>query len=309
MVWPHRIALLLSGATLILILFGGLVTDTGAALAVPDWPTTFGYSMFLYPWSQMVGGIFYEHSHRLIGSLVGFLTVVLAVLLWVVEPRRWLKWLGLLAVLVVSVQGLLGGLRVILLRETLAILHGALAQAFFGLTVGLVLFTSKEWAEGARARARSVPGPILRRLAFCITCGLYLQIVFGGLLTHWGRLDWHLGWTLGLLILIPVFGTQILRRYGDHPDLTGPAIGMQVLFVVQLLLGVGSYVARFTSVALPLASFTVVAFPVVHRLTGALLLGVSLVLTLRLYHLSAMARGSSALLPGGSRFEMKGLPA
>ncbi len=309
MVWPHRIALLLSGATLILILFGGLVTDTGAALAVPDWPTTFGYSMFLYPWSQMVGGIFYEHSHRLIGSMVGFLTVVLAMLLWVVAPRRWLKWLGLLAVLVVSVQGLLGGLRVILLRETLAILHGALAQAFFGLTVGLVLFTSKEWAEGARVSVRSVPGPFLRRLAFWITCGLYLQIVFGGLLTHRGRLDWHLGWALGLLILIPVFGTQILRRHGDHPDLAGPAIGMQVLFVVQLLLGVGSYVARFTSVVLPLASFTVVAFPVVHRLTGALLLGVSLVLTLRLYRLSAVARGSSALLPGGSHLEMKGLPA
>jgi len=95
----HRLALATLAATCVLILFGGLVTNTGAALAVPDWPSTFGHNMFLFPWSGMVGGIFYEHSHRLIGALVGVLTLGLAAALWPLGGR--LRRLGLLAVIVV----------------------------------------------------------------------------------------------------------------------------------------------------------------------------------------------------------------
>ena len=120
----HRLAVLTAAATGVLIVLGGLVTNTGAALAVPDWPTTFGHNMFLYPWSQMVGGILYEHSHRLIGSAVGMLTVALAVALWLTEERRWVRRLGALAVVAVVVQGVLGGMRVVLLEHDLAILHG-----------------------------------------------------------------------------------------------------------------------------------------------------------------------------------------
>ena len=137
----HRLALITAGATFVLILFGGLVTNTGAALAVPDWPTTFGHNMFLYPWAGMVGGIFYEHSHRLIGAVVGLLTLGLGAVLWGAGGR--LRWLGLAAVAAVVVQGLLGGLRVVLLQGTLAILHGCLAQAFFGLLVAIALLTSR----------------------------------------------------------------------------------------------------------------------------------------------------------------------
>src|SRR4026209_699674 len=93
-VWPHRIAVILVGATFPLLFIGGLVTSKGAGLAVPDWPTTFGYNMFLYPWSKMVGNIFYEHSHRLVASAVGFLTIALALSLWLQEHRKWLRWLG-----------------------------------------------------------------------------------------------------------------------------------------------------------------------------------------------------------------------
>src|SRR5713101_8321665 len=104
--WPHRLAVVTAAATLVLIFVGGLVTNTGSALAVPDWPTTFGYNMFLYPWSRMVGGVFYEHSHRLIGSLVGLLTVAFAVSLWVTEQRKSVRILGLVAVAAVVVQGI-----------------------------------------------------------------------------------------------------------------------------------------------------------------------------------------------------------
>src|SRR5262250_3268809 len=89
--WPHWLAVITAAATLVLIVAGGVVTNTGSALAVPDWPTTFGQNMFLFPWSRMVGGVLYEHSHRLIGSAVGLLTMILAIGLWITEPRRWVR--------------------------------------------------------------------------------------------------------------------------------------------------------------------------------------------------------------------------
>src|SRR5574337_1126279 len=137
--WPHRFAMLTAASTLMLIFVGGLVTNTGAGLAVPDWPTTFGYNMFLYPWSQMVGGIFYEHSHRLIGSTVGLLTLALALVLWLKEPWGTARWLGAAAVGAVVIQGILGGLRVILVSagSEFALVHGLLAQAFFALIVSI----------------------------------------------------------------------------------------------------------------------------------------------------------------------------
>ena len=144
-VWPHRLAVLLACATFPLLFIGGLVTSKGAGLAVPDWPTTFGYNMFLYPWSKMVGNIFYEHSHRLVASGVGLLTIALTLALWFHERRHWLRRLGYAALLLVILQGVVGGLRVVLLENTLAIVHAAFAQAFFALTVSLAIFTSPDW--------------------------------------------------------------------------------------------------------------------------------------------------------------------
>ena len=144
--WPHRFALMTAATTFPLLFVGGLVTSMGAGLAVPDWPTTFGYNMFTYPWSKMVGGIFYEHSHRLFGSAVGFLTILLAISLWRVESRPWLRWLGVAALGAVIIQGALGGLRVVLLQQTLAIIHACFAQAFFALVASIALFTSPEWS-------------------------------------------------------------------------------------------------------------------------------------------------------------------
>ena len=133
--WPHRLALATAICTIPLLFIGGLVTSKGAGLAVPDWPTTFGYNPFLYPWSKMVGNIFYEHSHRLVASAVGFLTILLAIALWFREPERWLRVLGATALALVVIQGVIGGLRVVLLEQTLAVVHACLAQAFFALTV------------------------------------------------------------------------------------------------------------------------------------------------------------------------------
>ncbi len=106
--WLHRFALLTAIATLVLIGVGGLVTSHGVGMSVPDWPTTYGYNMFLFPISKWVGGIFYEHTHRLVASAVGFLTAILAVWLWIKESRPWLRWLGIVAFFAVVLQGVAG---------------------------------------------------------------------------------------------------------------------------------------------------------------------------------------------------------
>ena len=268
----YRLALVNAGATFVLILFGGLVTNTGAALAVPDWPTTFGHNMFLYPWSQMVGGIFYEHSHRLIGSAVGLLTLALAACLW--RMGGALRALGLVAVGAVLVQGVLGGLRVVLLQGTLAILHGCLAQAFFGLLVAIALLTSR----AAPASLRELPSST-RILALATAALVYVQIVFGALLTHLGRIDLHLAGALGVFALAPMVTARFRRT--DDPVGAPAAHALLVLLGLQLLLGAGAFAGRFTSLSLPGGAVTGLALPVAHRLVASLMLAATVLLALR----------------------------
>src|SRR5438270_3447759 len=130
--WPNRFAWFTVAATLLLICSGGMVTSKNAGLAVPDWPTTFGYNMFLFPASKWVGGILFEHTHRLIASTVGLLTLILAGWLWRTEPRPWVRLLVLTAVAAVISQGVLGGIRVNLLKDEIGTFHACLAQAFLG---------------------------------------------------------------------------------------------------------------------------------------------------------------------------------
>lgn len=181
--WLRRFIWFLAGLTLFLICSGGLVTSKGVGLAVPDWPTTFGYNMFLFPVSQWVGGIFFEHSHRLIASLVGFLTIILAVWLWLKDPRRWMRWLGVVALLAVIVQGVLGGLRVTMLKDEIGIFHACLAQAFLGLLVFLGLATTRLWKNAER---RQIPRALVW-LPLLTTCLIYFQLGLGAMMRHQHR--------------------------------------------------------------------------------------------------------------------------
>ena len=178
----HRFAVLTALATFCLIWVGGLVTSHGVGMSVPDWPTTYGYNMFLFPFSKWVGGIFYEHSHRLIASGVGLLTVVLAIWLWVKEPRRWVRWLGVLAVVAVIGQGVLGGLRVTAMKDVLGVFHATLAQMFFVLMSALALFTSRWWrrreGQGGAAGWKFRPGLVL------VTGLIFFQLILGASMRH-----------------------------------------------------------------------------------------------------------------------------
>lgn len=171
-------------ATLCLICVGGLVTSHEAGMAVPDWPTSYGYNMFLFPISKWVGGIFYEHTHRLLASAVGFLTTILAVWLWVKEERRWLRWLGVFAWLAVVAQGVLGGLRVTLYKQELGIFHATLAQLFLLTVCAIAFFLSGTWqkllARGASLRFH----PAFRPVVLTATIITLAQLILGATMRH-----------------------------------------------------------------------------------------------------------------------------
>ena len=166
----------------ILLISGGLVTSKGVGMTVPDWPNSYGYNMFTFPISRWVGGIFYEHAHRLIASGVGLLTVILAVLLWFAEPRRWVRVLGYVAVAAVVVQGVLGGLRVVLIKDEIGIFHGMLAQAYISLLVVIAIALSKAFATGGARWRWHAPG--LLRWAVTLTILVYLQLAVGAAMRH-----------------------------------------------------------------------------------------------------------------------------
>jgi len=153
-------------------------------MTVPDWPTSYGYNMFAFPISKWVGGIFWEHLHRLAATVVGFLTSILAIWLWVKESRRWLRWLGVIAWCAVVLQGVLGGLRVVLYKNEIGIFHAALAQAFFVLVCAIALFTSQWWNEVNSKITAEVDRGGLRRLFLFGTCLIFVQLVIGATMRH-----------------------------------------------------------------------------------------------------------------------------
>ena len=282
--WLHRVARLTAGATFLLIVIGGIVTSTDSGLAVPDWPTTFGYNMFLYPLSEMVGGILYEHSHRLMGSLVGLLTIGLLVLILVKDSRKWLKWLGLAALIAVIVQGVLGGLRVTQINRNFAIVHACLAQAFFALLCGIAWFTSRGWWHGMSTTTGETARK-LRRLSLITTCLIYVQLIFGAILRHTGsRLDAHL--IFAFLVALHIF--LLVRRMLAVNSETG-GIGQSMpllllgLLVVQLMLGTGAFFAKLTAFGETFAAALTVTITTAHVAVGALMLVSSFVLTLKIY--------------------------
>jgi heme a synthase len=194
----HWYAVATAASVSLLICSGGLVTSHEAGMAVPDWPNSFGYNMFLFPISHWVGGVLFEHTHRLIASGVGLLTVILCVALFIIEKRRWVKTLGLIAVAAVIVQGILGGLRVTENNPVLGLFHGCLAQSFFVLMATIALVTSRFWGRLERAGAAGSETTdhqslitnhqsrfsSYRRWVVMVTAMVFVQLVLGASMRH-----------------------------------------------------------------------------------------------------------------------------
>ena len=292
----HIFALLVAAATAVLIFAGGLVTSTGSGLSVPDWPTTYGWFMFTFPLEKMVGGIRYEHTHRLIASGVGFLIVVLAVWLRAVEPRRWVRRLGYIALAAVITQGILGGITVLwFLPDPVSIAHAGLAQLVFCLTVAIALATSRGWkrAYGPPLRADAT----LQRTAAIATAATFVQILLGATMRHtgaglaipdfplafgglippmWtGAIAIHYAHRVGAVILaalVLAVAGHAVYWHRRRSELRRPALLLVVLLVCQVTLG-----------ALTVLSGKQYVINSLHVVTGAAVLATSLVLTLRAY--------------------------
>lgn len=261
--WPHRWAVVLACATFPLVWVGGLVTTTKAGMAVPDWPSTYGYNMFLYPWQTWLAGpwdLFVEHGHRLLASSVGMLTIGLVILMWRCGERRWLRNLSLAALALVIFQGVLGGMRVLLDERTLAMLHGCTGPLFFALTVALAVFTSKGWSESAAEAPETTAISGLVRWLATATCVLvYLQLVFGAVLRHVPvdsepaafalAVRFHLFMAGVLTLHVVLLAWLVVRNFRSVRPLFRLAIALCGLIAVQLFLGAATWVVKYAAPA------------------------------------------------------------
>ncbi len=289
----HRFTVLIAIAGFVLVVAGALVTSNEAGLSVPDWPLSHGS---LLP--EMVGGIFYEHSHRLVAATVGLLTIVLAFWLQKSEPRSGVRRIGWLSLGMVVVQGVLGGITVLFFLPTsVSVAHACLGQIFFCLLVTLAYLTSPS-GQGFRSLLhRSGGRPVLDRqtkLASITVLVIFIQLMLGAILRHTGTVGGskgatlvtsvllaHVFWALfvGGFVVATVFAVLGLARTGSSNRL---GYLMLCLFGLQLLLGAGAYWARVVRLqqAQPLLSGIVITTG--HVAVGALLLAGSLILSLSL---------------------------
>ena len=269
--------------TFFLIIAGALVTSNDAGLSVPDWPTSFGS---LYKIPHLVGGVKFEHTHRMIAQFVGFLSIILAVWTWRADPRRWMKYLGLTALSLVIAQGILGGITVLFyLPPAVSSAHAALAQTFFCVVVLIALFTGQNWVEEIPLVEIDRERPSLFALVLFSIVVLYVQLILGAMFRHHGLSWWpHVLNAATVAIVLTWTCVRALSRYSGLDGVRRPAITLLSLLIAQLCLG---FVAFLTRVAwghdavqpeLPMVVSTVA-----HVAVGALLLATTVVLAAQVW--------------------------
>lgn len=300
----HRGATLLAFATLFLIFVGGLVTSTGSGLAVPDWPLSFG--QFFPP---MVGGVFYEHGHRLVAATVGLSTVMLASWVLLMERRPVVRRLAAAAVATVVAQGLLGGVTVLLLLPpAVSVAHACVAQAFLCITVALAVVTRPGWEATPLPVSRGADGPGLASLTALTAAAVYVQLLLGAIMRHtgaglaipdfplaFGRLvpplatpgvaihfAHRLG-AVGVTLMIAWTAAHILRSSSRTPALVGWSVLAALLVAVQLTLGAAIVWTR--KAVLPTTA---------HVAVGAAILACTIVLALHARRLVPTGRRISS---------------
>lgn len=304
----HRFTVVVACLAFLLIVAGGLVTSNNAGLAVPDWPTSFGS---LYKLPPMIGGVRFEHGHRMVAELVGFLTIVAAVWTWLVDKRRWMRILTIGAVGGVVFQGVLGGLTVLnFLPPAISTAHATVGQTMFCVLAAIAVFTSRSWViEPTQKIARKESRPLIRHCWMLIGF-LYLQLILGAAFRHvwtkWGPMGanrWpehkilhvflypHIVNALLVSGLILYISIKALSRHSAFPHLRRPALALLSLLIVQLLLGFSAYITRVVQGANEVQpTLSLVVTTVAHLAVGALILAVTVVLTIQVYR----HRGESA---------------
>jgi cytochrome c oxidase assembly protein subunit 15 len=279
----HRFAIFTASVTLVLIVAGALVTSNDAGLSVPDWPTSFG-SIYKIP--HMVGGIRYEHTHRMVAEFVGLLTIILAVWTWRVEKRRWMRLLGLAALATVIVQGILGGLTVLFfLPPIISSAHALVAQTFFCIAVAIGVFTGRRWIEEQPRTELDQRRPALFTLILLAIFVLYVQLFLGAMFRHHGLSWWPHVVNAGLVAIVISWTTiRAITVYPHVEAIRRPAVAILFLMLTQLCLGFLAFITRVmwgkdaVQPELPMVISTVV-----HVAVGALLLAATVVLAIQVW--------------------------
>lgn len=327
---PHRLAVLLVCATFPLVWVGGMVTSYNAGMAVPDWPTTYGYNMFLYPWQTWLFGpfdLFIEHGHRLLGALVGMISIAVVIVVWRWEPRPGVRALAAAILAAVIFQGVLGGLRVIGDEVELAKVHGIFATVFFGMTVALAVVTSRLWLQTPSPKIDSSAGK-LHRLAIITTGLVLLQIIVGAHLRHLpANLEpatfrivvfFHLVLAAALFVYVVMTASRVFMSYRGTPSLFRPALALSLLILLQIALGGGAWVVNYSWPAwaqgfsfasghtVQAASYAQALTSTAHQAMGSLILGVCVMLTL--HSLRLVYRGPILPKSASERSELQKNP-
>jgi heme a synthase len=310
--------MLLAAVTFPLIWVGGLVTTYDAGMAVDDWPSTFGYNLFLYPWTTWVYGpwnLFIEHGHRLLGALAGMVSIVLVAVTWRHDPRPWVWWLTVGALVLVSIQGVLGGARVLLDERTLALVHGCVGPAFFAYVAGLMVVTSRWWIETKRVEhPQAMP---LQRLALILVSLAYFQLIVGAHIRHappGGSPDafriaviFHLGIAFVLLAHSLVAAAKGWSR-GVVGPIRWPLTLLAILITAQIILGGSVWLLKYgwpfgLSESWQVAGTTIVArsflqsmITTSHVAMGSLILALSVLVGVR--SLRCFRTKTAAVAPG-----------
>jgi len=281
--WLHRFAVFTAFLTLLLIVAGALVTSNDAGLSVPDWPTSFGS---LYKMPRMVGGVPYEHGHRVLAEVVGVLTIVLAFWTWRVEKRLWLRLLAVAALGTVIFQGILGGITVLFyLPPIVSSAHAAMAQTFFCIAVAIAVFTGRRWVEEQPRTEMDQRRPSLFTLTLLSIFVLYTQLILGAMFRHHGMSWWpHVVHAGVVAIVLSWTAIRAISVYPQVDAVRRPAVTMLSLMVAQLCLGFLAFITRVMwgrDAAQP--ELPMIISTVVHVAVGALLLGTTVILAIQVW--------------------------
>jgi heme a synthase len=289
----HKFAVFVVFWTILLLTAGALVTSNDAALAVPDWPKSFGT---FFP--SMNGGVLYEHSHRVIAAVLGLLSIALAVLVWRKDERRWLRWFCAAAVLGIAAQGVLGGQVVIqLLHYWLPVMHACFAQIVFAALLSIAVFTSRWWVSD-QPQIDDSGSPSVRTLAIANAAVIYFQVILGAGFRHQDMPIWpHMVGALIVLGMIIWTAAVLRRRFEKSREISKVRILLHAILGTQLLLGIGAYWSRLATAHAPQPMPVMVTLTVLHTVVGALLFATSVLLVLLCYRLVP----SSRELPAATR--------
>ena len=279
----HRFAVFTACATFVLIIAGALVTSNDAGLSVPDWPTSYGHIVRLPPW---IGGIRYEHSHRVLAGFTIILTLGIAIGPLFTDRRRWMKALALAGLGTIVAQAVLGGMTVLhFLPPAVSTAHATVAQTFFCIAIAIAIFTGRQWVEEIPQAATDNGHPTLLTLSSLSIVVLYVQLILGAMFRHHGLPWWPHALNAVLVALMLTWtGVRAILHFSKIDAIRRPAVLLLFLLVTQLCLGFAAFLTRVVwgpDAAQP--EFSMVLATVAHVAVGALLLATAAVLTIQVW--------------------------